>query len=148
MRGRNHKILVNPQLCRDCQTCVLACSLYHENVCSLSLARLQIIKDMEIYEFNILICRHCDQPECVLACPCNAIQVNKQGVILIMAEDCNQCGLCALNCPYEAIFYCEVSGKYNKCDLCANRLGGPLCVELCPVKAITLNIETASARRD
>jgi anaerobic carbon-monoxide dehydrogenase iron sulfur subunit len=135
----SHKILVNPELCRDCQTCALACSLYHEAECSLSKARLQIVKDMENYQFTILICRHCEEPNCVKACPCDAIMVDQGGAVLIDDEMCIHCGACILVCPYNAIFCPDHSDNYLKCDLCKDRSLGPLCVELCPTNAITLS---------
>jgi Fe-S-cluster-containing hydrogenase component 2 len=132
------RIHVEAELCRDCQTCVLACSLYHEGECSLGLARLEIIKDMEKYEFNILICQHCESPECILACPADAMQIDARGVVLIVDENCEKCGACVDSCPHDAIFYNEEQDRYLKCDLCAGRDGKPLCVELCPVGALTL----------
>ncbi|MBC8228531.1 4Fe-4S dicluster domain-containing protein [bacterium] len=133
----SRRIHVDAKLCRDCQTCVLACSLHHEGKCGLSLARLAILKDMEKYEFEILICKHCESPKCVLACPADAIRIDDRGIALIVDEDCERCGICAESCPYDAIFYNEEQDRYLKCDLCADRDGKPLCVELCPVGALT-----------
>jgi len=116
---------------------MLACSLYHEGECSLSLARLAIIKDMEQYEFDILICQHCESPECILACPADAMEIDNQGVVTIVDEDCEKCGICADSCPHDAIFYNEGQDRYLKCDLCIDRDDGALCVELCPVGALT-----------
>jgi Fe-S-cluster-containing hydrogenase component 2 len=51
-------IQTDTKLCRDCQTCALACSLHHEGECNLGLARLLVTKDMARYEFDIVICKH------------------------------------------------------------------------------------------
>jgi len=134
----SRRIHVESELCRNCQTCLLACSLHHEGKCGLSLARLAIIKDMEKYEFDILICQHCESPECALACPADAMQIDNQGVVHIVDEDCERCGVCAISCPHDAIFYNEEQDRYLKCELCAGRGGQPLCVELCPVGALTI----------
>jgi Fe-S-cluster-containing hydrogenase component 2 len=75
----------------------------------LGLARLVVTKDMARYEFDIVVCKHCDEPDCMLAA-----------------------------CPHDAIFYNEPQDRYLKCDLCAGREQGPLCVEMCPVQALTL----------
>jgi hypothetical protein len=48
------RLVTHDELCRDCQACTLACSLYHEGECSLSLARLRVSKDMENYRFSIV----------------------------------------------------------------------------------------------
>ncbi len=135
---RNKRIHVDARLCRDCQVCVLACSLHHEGECNLCLARLVVTKDMARYEFDILICQHCDSPDCILACPTDAMLLDDRGVVIIVDEECIRCGACLISCPYDAIFYNEVQDRYLKCDLCAGREEGPLCVALCPVGVLTL----------
>ena len=136
------KIHAHATLCRECQACTLACSLYHEGECSPSLARLQVIKDMARYEFQILICRHCESPDCLAACPSDAIVLNDQGVAVLLDDACDRCGACASACPYGVLFYHEARDRYLKCDLCVGREGGPVCVAICPVGALTLVAET------
>ena len=138
------KIKTDAALCRECQACTLACSLYHDGECNLSLARLQVIKDMALYEFQILICRHCESPDCLAACPSEAIVLNAQGVAVILDDACLRCGACVTACPYGVLFYNEARDRYLKCDLCAGRDGGPLCVAICPVGALTLAAETVA----
>jgi Fe-S-cluster-containing hydrogenase component 2 len=132
------RIGVDATLCRDCQICTLACSLYHEGVCSLQLARLAVIKDMERYRFRIVICEQCESPACVAACPVDALEIDERGVVVLVEDVCIQCGACVDSCPYDAIFQDEATGRYFKCDLCAGRAGGPLCVERCPTGALIL----------
>ena len=131
------RICVESPLCRDCQACTLACSLHHENECNLGLARLQVTKDMARYEFEIVVCQHCDEPDCVDACPSGALVPDGRGVVVLLDDECNRCGLCASSCPYAAIFFHAGQDRYLKCDLCVGRADGPLCVELCPVGALT-----------
>jgi carbon-monoxide dehydrogenase iron sulfur subunit len=97
-----------------------------------------VTKDMARYEFSILICQHCDEPDCMLACPSDAMLLDDRGVVIILDDECNRCGSCAASCPHDAIFHNEVQDRYVKCDLCAGRADGPLCVQLCPVEALTL----------
>ncbi len=132
------RIVTNAEVCRECQACALACSLYHERECNLSLARLQVIKDMARYEFHILVCHHCETPDCLAACPSEAIVLNQEGVAVIQDEACLHCGACASACPYGVLFYDETRDRYLKCDLCAGREGGPVCVAICPVGALTV----------
>ena len=63
---------------------------------------------------------------------------NPVGMVIILDDVCDRCGACAADCPYDAIFYNEAQDRYIKCELCAGREEGPLCVELCPVEALTL----------
>lgn len=131
-------LLTDDALCRDCQACTLACSLYHEHACSPSLARLSVSKNMARYEFHIVVCRHCDNPDCLAACPSEAMHLDQYGVVILDDDACTRCGSCAAVCPYGAIFYHDASDRYLKCDLCAGSQHGPLCVALCPVGAIVL----------
>ncbi len=143
----NERIFVQSELCRDCQACTLACSLYHEGQCNLGLARLVVTKDMAKYEFDVLICQHCDSPECVAVCPAEALLIDERGVVTIIDDECTRCGACETSCPYGAIFYNQAQDRYLKCDLCPNREEGPLCVEICPVGALTL-VEVEAIREE
>jgi Fe-S-cluster-containing dehydrogenase component len=116
----------------------LACALYHEGQCHLGLARLQVYKEMASYTFDIRICRHCQSPACLEVCPAGAMVVDRRGVVLLDDGACARCGSCAAACPYDAISYSEGEDRYLKCDLCAGREEGALCVALCPVGALTV----------
>ena len=132
------KVDVVGSLCRDCQACMLGCSLYHEGECSLTLARLLVARDMSSYEVAIRFCQHCEPPACLDACPTGAIRLDERGVALLSDADCTRCGSCASACPHDAVFHDETTDRYLKCDLCSGRPAGPLCVELCPVGALAL----------
>lgn len=71
-------------------------------------------------------CNHCLDPECVKACPKKAFYEVSPGIWAVDASKCDGCGLCALACPYNAIY---VDGYARKCDLCG---GEPKCVQVCP----------------
>lgn len=143
------RIVTDASLCRDCQTCALACSLFHEGACSPELARLAVGKDMARYKFTIRICQHCSLPACLSACPEDAMAIHDRGVVTINGEACTRCGACASSCPYDAIFYSMTYDRYLKCDLCAGLDMGPLCVELCPVGALTLQqVDTAAGEKE
>ena len=136
-------IIASDELCRDCQACALACSLFHEAECSLTRARLQVSKDMARYRFHITICQHCEEPACLDACPNGSIRMDESGIVTISDEECLRCGACLEACPYAAIFYDPRSDRYLKCDWCSGRVKGPLCVELCPVGALAVGPRAA-----
>ena len=138
------RLVTHNELCRDCQACTLACSLYHEGECSLSLARLRVLKDMESYRFNIVACRQCDEPDCMDACPNEALRPNEWGIPAIFQDDCLGCGECQAACPYNALFYDTRSGRYLKCDMCSGRDEGPVCAQVCPVGAVTVELVEAA----
>ena len=133
-----YRVHANTRLCRDCQACVLGCSLYHDKNCNIGLARLTVKKDMARFDFAINICRHCKNPKCMSDCPPNAMYIDDRGVVIIVDEKCTRCGACKTNCPFNSIFYNNDEDRYLKCDLCTGRDEGPLCVELCSPAALTL----------
>ncbi len=58
--------------------------------------------------------------------------------------ECSLCGACAVASPSGAIFNDQTRDKYLKRGLCAGRPEGALCVERCPVWALTLGREHGS----
>jgi protein NrfC len=152
-------LLVDVEKCQGCLSCMLACSLIHEGVESLSLSRIQILQNsFESFPDDLTIeqCRQCVDPACVKACPTSALQADARygNVRMVDKEKCIGCGLCYDACPYtpsraflaaDKAYHDEA--KSRKCDLCANAPyhwdeagGGPdgkqACVEVCPVGAI------------
>jgi protein NrfC len=152
-------ILVDTKKCQGCVTCMLACSLVHEGVESLSLSRIQVVQSsFKAFPDDLTIeqCRQCVNPACVEECPESALTVNAEfgNVRMVDAQKCVGCGTCIDACPYtparpvvvaDEMFDKEL--KARKCDLCANtphhwdkKGGGPdgkqACVEVCPVGAI------------
>ena len=150
-------LLVDPNKCMGCKSCMLACSLVHEGRESLSLARIQVLYDpFEKYPESIQIaqCRQCTYPPCVEACPTGALHADKKngGVRLVDYAKCIGCQRCAEACPFlpsRALWNFENSHA-QKCDLCLNtpywnEIGGPTgkraCEEVCPEDAIKFTSE-------
>jgi len=157
-------LLVDIAKCQGCASCMLACSLIHEGVESLSLSRIQIVQDPFVSfpgDLTIAQCRQCVDPACVEACPTGALDVDARhgNVRRVDAELCIGCGLCHEACPYTpSRAYLAPDPAYKdeaksrKCDLCANAPyhwdgagGGPdgkqACVAVCPVGAIAFTKE-------
>ncbi|MFC2023176.1 4Fe-4S dicluster domain-containing protein [Chloroflexota bacterium] len=152
-------LLVDIEKCQGCASCMLACSLIHEGVESLSLSRIQIMQNsFEAFPDDLTIeqCRQCVEPACVMVCPTGALKADARygNVRMVDKEVCIGCGLCNDACPYTPsrayLAADEEHGSENKsrkCDLCASAPhhwdeagGGPngkqACVEVCPVGAI------------
>jgi len=157
-------LLVDIEKCQGCVSCMLACSLIHEGVESLSLSRIQIIQNSFASfpdDLTIEQCRQCVDPACVKICPTGALKADTSNgnVRVVDKAECIGCGLCYDACPYtpsraflapDKTFGNAV--KSRKCDLCANAPyhwdeggGGPegkqACVEICPVGAIMFTKE-------
>lgn len=135
-------IKFDPELCTGCGTCELMCSLYHDGVGGPALARVRVERDPFNAEFGFHSCRHCLAPSCYAACPSQdeALCICEEtGARYIDEAECTGCGECIDACPFEPshIKFNEEKEVAFKCDLCRGRVGGPICVEFCPVAAIT-----------
>lgn len=157
-------LLVDIEKCQGCASCMLACSLIHDGVESLSLSRIQIMQNSFASfpdDLTIEPCRQCVDPACVKVCPTGALKADARygNVRMVNKEECIGCGLCYGACPYtpsRAFLAADEAyggeAKSRKCDLCANAPyhwdeagGGPdgkqACVAVCPVGAIMFTKE-------
>ena len=134
----------DPNLCRGCGICEIACSSYHEGICSLYLSRIHIVSEDLDLNFPAHVCVQCKHPSCYFACPLKdqALCIDDQtGARYINEDECIGCGECAEACPLPTptIWEKSMRGKvtFFKCDLCKGRKEGPICVEMCPRRALT-----------
>ncbi len=150
-------LLVDSTLCSGCRNCMLACSLVHEGKTSLSLSRIQVLQDiLERFpdDISLRVCRQCEHPRCIEACPTEALHVDgtNGNVRTVNEDECNGCRMCIDACPCspEMMVWHQERGVALKCDLCAdtphwNEPGGPqgkqACVEVCPVKALAFTAD-------
>jgi len=138
-------LLVDIGKCQGCASCMLACSLIHEGVESLSLSRIQIMQNPFASfpgDLTVEPCRQCVDPACVKVCPTGALKADAKygNVRMVDKEECIGCGSCVEACPFEVsrINFDQEMNKAIKCDLCKDRRGGPACVETCLMGALTL----------
>lgn len=143
--------------CAGCATCMMACSLTHHGVESLSLSRIQIIQNSFGKfpdDLEIAPCRQCVVPVCVQNCPVGAAHIDTQNgnVRRIDEKKCVGCKTCIAMCPQRPhrTVWNKTAKKSQKCDLCIDtphwgETGGPngkqACVECCPMKALKLVAE-------
>jgi Fe-S-cluster-containing hydrogenase component 2 len=130
-------------LCAGCGVCTLMCSLYNEGESIVSLSRAELVRDPIESSYSMNVCRQCLAPSCYEACPQKdlALCIDKTtGVKYVNPEECIGCGKCTSACPQKT-----AGIKLNpdkevafKCDLCRGRDNGPICVEYCGQKALSI----------
>jgi Fe-S-cluster-containing hydrogenase component 2 len=125
-------LIIDPDFCTGCMSCVIACSLIKEGVVNPEKARLSVLKMESLSLASPLICEQCENAPCENICPTRAItRDSKTGSYIVNPERCIGCKECVWICPFGAITF---RGKMAiKCDLCR---GDPECSKVCAPGAI------------
>jgi len=129
-------VLPNPDTCTGCRLCEVICSFNKSCNCDPFIGRIGVGK----YEINSIenpvVCRQCEEPECVQVCPVGALVKDPfTGVVEYDQGKCIKCGLCTKACPWGSIWKNKRDGFILKCDLCG---GDPECVKYCPTNSLFL----------
>ena len=135
-------VVHNPKVCAGCGVCNMMCSLQHYGKSGLSLSNAELDRDPFNAEFAFYVCQQCKSPECYYACPNMDTALcldQKTGATYVNQEECIGCGDCIKACPFQPkrIKLHPETGLSMVCDLCRGRENGPICVEYCPMKALT-----------
>ena len=120
-------IFCNISRCDNCGECVSACAREHYGRISMF---IQPVADF----FIPANCRHCEHSPCVEVCPTGACSRTDSGVVSIAPMKCVGCQLCAIACPFGAIWFDALDKVSRKCDQCKERLAyglEPACVKAC-----------------
>lgn len=129
------KLTIRADLCTGCLNCQTVCALLHAGRLDRSASAIRV--ELEIFSGlnSITFCRQCEKPECLKACPVNAIfKDQSSGAWKINCDICVKCGSCVAACPFGAMFSSGAEKLPFKCDLCG---GKPACAEACVFSAIT-----------
>lgn len=137
--------------CIGCDTCSVACKM--ENGVPVGQNRLRVLNLQQSTVFDKpdgrfpqlamewwpVMCQHCDGAPCVSDCPTYAIHQRDDGLVEIDTDMCVGCQNCGELCPYGAISFNGDIGTSDKCDACDHRVQQglqPMCVEVCPTRAL------------
>lgn len=148
VNGMVKKIIrVDPEVCDGCSRCVLACSFGKEEKYSQARARIRIVKIAEDGFYLPVVCKHCEKPPCMDACPFGAIKRDGKGeLVTVDPKVCTGCGNCVSACPFGAVTIHPERAIAMLCDLCD---GEPECVKYCVSGGVRLGTidSLASIRR-
>ena len=143
------RVMIDAEKCDGCKNCSAACmqahrtepgSIYNLDFTDPANESRNYILLSSDKTYVPLFCRHCDDPECVMACVSGAMTKDAEtGVVLYDKDKCAACFMCVMNCPYGVLKPDRVTRKaVIKCDSCINDPEGQNCVRACPKKAIYL----------
>jgi formate dehydrogenase iron-sulfur subunit len=126
------RILLDLDRCVGCKTCAAACYHSHHLMPAVQHARLAV-------GALPLLCRQCERPPCVEACPSGAMERDPSGVVRRSMLLCWGCGSCIIACPFGVLPTDLTRRVVPKCDLCEDITtagGRPRCVAACPAGAL------------
>lgn len=139
------RLLVDPARCTGCRLCELACSATHFGEFNPALSSIRVRMQIDHATFVPLVCLQCDRPDCVEACPAEALRVverREHSVVTVDADKCTGCMLCADACPFGSIRD-AANDMPVLCDLCG---GEPACVSTCKFGALDYGSERSRWR--
>lgn len=160
----NRFVVSDPSRCIGCSACRVTCTESHRRRALRPASRISLVKTRTVSA--AVTCHQCEGAPCMTVCPEGAI-VQERDRLHVNESRCTGCLLCALVCPFGAVYpsapstahvkaapYSRASsarsagllrqketGAYTSvvmCDLCAKSPNGPRCVEACPTKALAL----------
>ena len=137
-KGSDVRLFIDLDICSsgECKECEIQCSYFYHP------ANNGVISIAELATYY-LVCRRCEDPHCVSACPVEALeqQTDKDKLLIRHNMRCISCKSCSHACPYGTIYPENVPYIIHVCDFCLDRRDQkeePLCVETCSYDALSL----------
>lgn len=137
-RSGGKKLFIDLDICNSdqCDECVIDCSYFYHPVNNGMISLIELAT-------YILVCRKCEEPHCVNACPKDALEKleDADGMLIRHTVRCVSCRSCSHACPYGTI-YPELTPHFtNICDYCEGR-DEFTCVPSCPYGALSIVDDT------
>ena len=134
-----YKFVIDDNFCTGCASCAIACKDKYDLKVGMNYRKI-ISEESGTFpnvsvKWSTVACKHCKDPECIKACPADAIYKREEdGIVLIDKEACIGCKMCIEACPYDAPQFNDETEKCEKCDGCIDLLKEgkkPYCVQVC-----------------
>ena len=141
------KLFVNLDLCIGCQAHSAACQRVRNEALAFQSTEVTDVGNLPV------VCRHCENPTCVAACPREAMTKDEDGTVRRNASRCTGCRSCVLACPFGVLSQGMKLPVFalGKCDMCSSRVEKglePACVATCPTGAIRFEEAEETYRRE
>jgi formate dehydrogenase iron-sulfur subunit len=150
MSDIQHKtILFDATRCIDCRACMVACSVENKipvNKTRIWVAGVGLKGEYPNLERASMVyhCMHCNEPDCLSACPVGAYSKRKDGPVIYDPKKCIGCRYCMNACPFGVPHFDYDKGLIDgafidKCSMCTQRIDvglEPACVATCPTGAL------------
>jgi len=141
------RLFIDLEICYKClsqtltkdKKCSVKCSYFYHNSDILKvLVENNGVEKLFAYSAQYIICRRCEQPFCVTACPNDALEKDEKGILHRYSMRCTSCKSCSVACPFGTIYPEILPYKTSQCDFCLDRTDyhPPLCVQTCEQKAL------------
>ncbi len=136
--GQEVRLFIDLDACASgaCRQCEIRCSYFYHP------GNNGIVSVVELATYA-LVCRRCEEPHCVSACPFQALEQQKDKDQILVRHNmrCVGCRSCSHACPYGTVYPELVPLLAHNCDFCLdrrNRAQEPLCIASCPYGALAL----------
>jgi carbon-monoxide dehydrogenase iron sulfur subunit len=135
-------IMVHPDRCVGCKSCVAACAFENEGSQRAEASRVHVY-DFKWEGVSVpMLCQHCSDAACVAVCPTGAMHRNPEtSLVEYDASRCIRCRMCTMACPFGNCVFDALTDTILKCNTCG---GDPACVKVCPADALEYVEDTAS----
>ena len=145
----HNAFLFDATRCIDCRACMVACSVENEipmNKTRIWVAGVGLQGEYPNLSRSTMVyhCMHCNEPDCLSACPVGAYSKRPDGPVIYDPKKCIGCRYCMNACPFGVPHYDWDKGLLegafiDKCTMCPQRIDiglEPACVATCPTDAL------------
>ena len=126
------RLVIDLDICDQCDRCGVTCSYFYRPRASDN--GVLALRERATFQ---LICRRCEEPSCIDACPYNALERQSDGVLKRHNLRCVSCKLCVHACPFGTIYPDMVPFYVTPCNFCLGPIEvEPPCARSCSLGAL------------